>query len=205
MKKAKNSSQMKKMKYRCPKCNSVQRVEYSPIMSRTLQCDKCGARFITASSKPEADAKGKEIFQSSLVPCEDCGKEISSRAEKCPNCGAPTLNTRPKRQKKWPATAAVTLLVAAILIVIGFGFVHVINGSSLPHPRIVHKDSFGYSETFINIDKITGMPWVFARSKYPIGCRILQKKGHIESDEARERRISKNSGSNTLAKSFVQR
>ncbi|MHC4753397.1 MAG: hypothetical protein ACYTFW_26480, partial [Planctomycetota bacterium] len=57
MKKAKNSSQMKKMKYRCPKCNSVQRVEYSPIMSRTLQCDKCGARFITASSKPEADAK----------------------------------------------------------------------------------------------------------------------------------------------------
>ncbi|MHC4753396.1 MAG: hypothetical protein ACYTFW_26475 [Planctomycetota bacterium] len=95
--------------------------------------------------------------------------------------------------------------MAAILIVIGFGFVHVINGSSLPHPRIVHKDSFGYSETFINIDKITGMPWVFARSKYPIGCRILQKKGHIESDEARERRISKNSGSNTLAKSFVQR
>ncbi|UCD30170.1 MAG: zinc ribbon domain-containing protein, partial [Planctomycetota bacterium] len=131
----------------------------------------------------------KEVLQELLAPCGDCGKDISSRADTCPNCGAPTLNTRPKRHKTWHQIAAATLSVAAILIVIGFGFVHVITGSSLSTPRVVRKDSFGYGETFIHIDKITGMPWVFAKSKYPIGCKVLQEKGHIESDEAFERRV----------------
>jgi len=196
---------MKKAKYRCPMCKSTQHVEYSPIMSRILKCRKCGAKFIAAPSKPEGKTNGTEIFQKSLVPCEDCDKDISSRADRCPNCGAPTANTQTKQQKKWCGKIAVTLLLAATLIVIGFGFVHVITGSSLSLPRMVRKDSFGYSETFINIDKITGMPWVFAKSKYPIGCRVLQDKGHIESNQARERRVSENYDSNTIAKSFAHR
>ncbi len=97
------------------------------------------------------------------------------------------------------------LLVAAILIVAGFGFIHVINGSSLSVPYVVNKNSFGYSETFINIDKITGMPWVFAKLKYPIGCKVLQDRGHIESNEAFELRVKGNYKSKTLAKSFDQR
>jgi len=96
-------------------------------------------------------------------------------------------------------------LVAAILIVAGFGFIHVINGSSLSVPYVVNKNSFGYSETFINIDKITGMPWVFAKLKYPIGCKVLQDRGHIESNEAFELRVKGNYESKTLAKSFDQR
>jgi hypothetical protein len=95
--------------------------------------------------------------------------------------------------------------VAAILIVIGFGFVHVITGSSLSTPRVVRKDSFGYGETFVHIDKITGMPWVFAKSKYPIGCRVLQERGHIESDEAFKQRVKTNYGADALAKSFAHR
>ncbi|MFC1794780.1 hypothetical protein ACFL3Q_14480, partial [Planctomycetota bacterium] len=58
---------------------------------------------------------------------------------------------------------AVMLLTAFFLIIAGSGFLHVINGSNLSAPHVVLKGSFGYSETFINIDKITGMPWIFAK------------------------------------------
>ena len=92
-----------------------------------------------------------------------------------------------------------------MIIVAGFGFVHVINGSSLSVPHFILKGSFGYKETFVNIDKITGMPWIFAKLKYPIGCKVLQDNGHIESDEAFELRVKSNYETNTLAKSFDQR
>lgn len=90
------------------------------------------------------------------------------------------------------------------MIVAGFGYIHVINGSSLSVSHVVLKGSFGYSETFVNIDKITGMPWIFAKLKYPIGCKILQDSGYIESNEAFELRVKANYESNTLAKSFDQ-
>jgi DNA-directed RNA polymerase subunit M/transcription elongation factor TFIIS len=182
---------MKKAKYFCPKCKSAQYLEYSPIMSRTLQCHKCGAEFVAAPSRPKRKVSRKERFQRALAACNDCGKDMSIRAEKCPNCGAPAPNARSAQRIKWHENAAAALLAAAIPVVIGLGFVHVITGSSLSVPRIVRKSSFGYSETIIDIGKITGMPWVFAKSKYPIGCRVLQDKGHIESDEAFERRIER--------------
>jgi hypothetical protein len=86
---------------------------------------------------------------------------------------------------------AALFLLAATLTTASFGFVHVITGTNLESTRIVRKGSFGYSETLINIDKITGMPWVFAKSKYPIGCKVLQEKGHIETEEAFQRRIKR--------------
>lgn len=88
-----------------------------------------------------------------------------------------------------------------MIIVAGFGYIHVINGSSLSAPHVVVKSTFGYSETFVNIDKITGMPWIFAKLKYPIGCKILQDSGYIESNEAFELRVKANYESKTLAKS----
>lgn len=49
------------------------------------------------------------------------------------------------------------------------------------------------------------MPWIFAKLKYPIGCKALQNSGYIESDEAFELRVKGKYESNTLAKSFDQR
>jgi len=48
--------------------------------------------------------------------------------------------------------------------------------------KITSRESFGFSETFINVDKITGMPWISAKSQYPLGCLILAREGIIESD-----------------------
>lgn len=73
-------------------------------------------------------------------------------------------------------------------IVFGMARFHVITGGSLDFPRVVMKDSIGFKETFINVDEITGMPWVSAMSRYPIGVRVLQRENIIESNEERKQR-----------------
>ena len=35
------------------------------------------------------------------------------------------------------------------------------------------------------------MPWIAAKSKYPLGCSVLQRKHYIESDEEFEKRVRK--------------
>ena len=195
---------MKKVKYRCPTCKAAQNVEYSPIMSRTLRCHKCGARFVVGPSKVKNGVDWKGGFQRSLVPCEDCCKDISSRAERCPHCGAPTPNTKLRQRKRWREAAVVALLAAMVTVFIGFGFIHIITGTNLSYPDVIKKDSFGYSETFINIDTITSMPWLFAKSTYPIGCKVLQKNGYIESNESFLQRVGKDIDKKTIAKTFSQ-
>lgn len=191
---------MKKVKCSCPACNTVQLVEYSPIISGTMKCRKCTAEFQAVPAKPKSQTNHMQGVQRQFVICKDCGRDISSKAERCPSCGAPTAAVRAKqhirqhmiKRKKWRGKiCAAVLLAAAVVLFVALGFVHVITGSNLVSPRIVGKGSFGYSETFINIDKVTGMPWVFAKSKYPIGCKVLQEKGHIETDEAFDRRIKR--------------
>jgi hypothetical protein len=127
--------------------------------------------------------------------------KLNSRADTIQHSEAPIFNKRVRQRRKSAKIAAGALLTEAILIIAGFGYIHVIDGSNLSVPHVVLKDSFGYSETFIYIDKITGMPWIFAKIKYPIGCKVLQDRGHIESDEAFVQRIKANYESNTLAKS----
>jgi hypothetical protein len=83
--------------------------------------------------------------------------------------------------KKWHQKTSVTLAIATILVILGFGFIHIITGSNVGIV-IALKHSFGYSETFINTDEITGMPKFAAMMKYPLGCRILLEKGYIGSD-----------------------
>lgn len=190
----------KKVKCRCPACQSVQWLRYSPVMAGTMQCKKCTAKFQPIPAKRKTRTNHMDGIQKPFVLCKDCGRDISRRAVRCPGCGAPTAKTQIDheirrhaiRRKKWRGMICAALfLLAATLTTASFGFVHVITGTNLASTRIVRKGSFGYSETLINIDKITGMPWVFAKSKYPIGCKVLQEKGHIETEEAFQRRIKR--------------
>lgn len=64
-----------------------------------------------------------------------------------------------------------------------FGMVHLVAGADYKGPTIVKKASFGFSETFINMDQITGMPMLAARIQYPLSIRALQRAGVIETDE----------------------
>jgi len=90
---------------------------------------------------------------------------------------------KPRDQKQM-----VLLVVALVLIASAIGNVHIITGSHIKGFKIFRKDSFGFTETFINVDMVTGMPWIAARSRFPIGCSVLQREDLIESDEAFEGR-----------------
>ena len=205
---------MRKVKYRCPACKTVQWVEYLPILFWSLQCRKCQARFNATYSKPNGAVSQKNRAVGVPERRDACPGQQSRLAGIAPTAGVrPSIVLRiaysvPRKYRQarlaaeslgqrlgsYPLSALrypLLLLIAATLIVAGFGFVHVITGSNLSAPHIVCKSSFGYSETFIKIDRITGMPWVFAKIKYPVGCRVLQETGHIESNEAFERRIKR--------------
>lgn len=64
----------------CPFCNETVPVEAGSAMQ---SCRSCGEQFNATFYAAEREAVRR------LVPCSDCGKEISRRADSCPNCGAP--------------------------------------------------------------------------------------------------------------------
>ena len=119
-----------------------------------------------------------------FMNCKKCNRQITDGSEKCPHCGASLDCSKVKKQKKWHERTSVTLCVAAILIIIGLGFIHIITGVVSPYHLpfdIALKKSFGYRETFINAGKITSIPYMAAKIKYPIGCEVLQRLKYIES------------------------
>jgi hypothetical protein len=101
---------------------------------------------------------------------------------------APVSSPAPPKKSQAGAIAALVILLAIIAGMI-LGNIHVISGARLESPRIVKRESFGFSETFINIDTITHMPWISAQSRYPLSCAVLMRERLIESEEEfRERR-----------------
>ena len=125
---------------------------------------------------------------------KECNGQVSSKAEACPHCGAPVKGRSAKKPKKWHERTSVTLCVAAGLIIVGFGFIHVITGVVSPFDLpfdIVPKESFGYRETFINARKIISLPYTAAKIKYPLSCKALQNSNYIESGSVFETRMTR--------------
>lgn len=50
-----------------------------------------------------------------LIKCRECGSEISSRAESCPNCGAKTRFGMNEGSRKQMSTTIVVLLPASVV------------------------------------------------------------------------------------------
>ena len=121
-------------------------------------------------------------------------EQASKKAETCPHCGAPIKGSTVKKRKKWHERTSVTLCIAAGLIIVGFGFIHIITGVVSPFDLpfdIVRKESFGYRETFINAEKIKALPYAAARIKYPISYKALQRGNYIESGSVFEVRVTR--------------
>jgi len=129
-----------------------------------------------------------------LIKRKKSNGQAGSKTETCPHCGAPVKGSTVKKQKKWYERTSVTLCVTAGLIIVGFGFIHVITGVVSPFDLpfdIVRKESFGYRETFINARKIKALPYIAARIKYPLGCKALQRGNYIESGRMFDRRATR--------------
>jgi tetratricopeptide (TPR) repeat protein len=98
--------------------------------------------------------------------------------------GAPRPDQAGKPRKRWYERTSVTLCVAAALVIIGFGFIHVITGvtSSYELPfDIVPKSCFGYRETWVQAQRIQALPHAVATRKYPRSVRALQRAGYLPS------------------------
>ena len=129
-----------------------------------------------------------------LIKSKESKGQAGKKAETCPHCGAPIKGSKVKKRKKWHERTSVTLCVAAGLIIIGFGFIHVITGVISPYDLpfdIVLKESFGYRETFINARKIISLPYSAAKIKYPISCKALQNRNYIDSGRIFETRMTR--------------
>jgi len=123
----------------------------------------------------------------SLINCPVCKKEISPNAAACPHCGEPMKKDLPKP----PSSRLILLLVVLVTIIAFVGNVHLVTGSNVAY-SIDKRESFGFSEMFVDVDAITGMPWIAAKSRFPLGCRLLQRKRIIESEEHMRERIRAN-------------
>lgn len=53
-----------------------------------------------------------------IVPCIDCGKDVSDRAEKCPHCGrvSPGAHTRKVNQWRWAILAFVLVFATCFMV-----------------------------------------------------------------------------------------
>lgn len=128
-----------------------------------------------------------------LMECSQCHKQVPDTTKRCPHCGARAKGHRGTRPKKWHERTSVTLCVAAGLVVVGLGFIHVIIGvtSSYQLPfDIVLKDSFGYRETLVDAGRIQALPYAAATHKYPLGVKALQKGGYMPAGLAFEAKMA---------------
>jgi len=78
---------------------------------------------------------------------------------------------------------------AAAFVFLLLGNFHVVRGSAYGGPTLLPKSTFGFSETFINTDALTGLPYIAATTRYPLSVKALQNSGFLETDAAREARI----------------
>ena len=175
------------MKIQCPNC--WQRYEVTAEhLGITIVCQACGNPFVVASP----NANKRQILKADLNrqqedpqrrggindPKKTKPKNISVMRPSPP----PGINA-PKKAK----SQIRTVTVLAVLVIFFVGNFHIITGKNVGF-RIVGRDSFGFDEFFINQDAIVGMPNLFAKGKYPIGVKVLQREGLIESDRDFERR-----------------
>ncbi|MBN2315613.1 MAG: tetratricopeptide repeat protein [Sedimentisphaerales bacterium] len=131
-----------------------------------------------------------------MNPVENkASKEIVDRGvKKCPHCGASLKDPKIPKRKRWYDRTSITLCVAGGLIVMGFGFIHVVTGVVSPYQLpfdVVLKATFGYRETFVNAEKIKALPYDVAKLRYPLGCKALQQNNYLEFGDAFEAKMTR--------------
>lgn len=132
----------------------------------------------------------EEGRKSLLRECPYCAETIQQDARICKHCKTDLTGGLVSSKPDLKSLKDAIITIVLLLIVVGLLFMnfHVITGENVGF-KVVRRSSFGFSEFIINVDAITGMPWFSAKTKYPLGCKVLEREGMIESDDAFKRRI----------------
>lgn len=123
-----------------------------------------------------------------LIKCQECGKEISDKAEVCPHCGNPinqeaqTINATEKTTKKSSKNVKAIIAVVAIVAIAGGIFIsqNVLFGKDKGAFDLIMK----YSSTFKNPSSIQLISGTYLYSKLGEGneldmlnCKISATNG----------------------------
>lgn len=184
----------------CPYCGKS-------IAQNVVICVNCGMDFrtgkkieiqyaSTATTLRDSESP-QENLHSLSKPCFFCGKPIHSSETMCKHCEEirnsaikKSRNREPQNIPAQPPSFNMNRVLWVSVLVVAFILsFHIITGGDVGF-KIVRRNGFGISEFIINVDAITGTPWFMATSKYPIGCKVLQRENIIESDEVRAYRVS---------------
>lgn len=188
----------------CPVCENP-----IPLDTDRRTCDLCGVSWVPLISGRVRIEETLRVNEDQLV-CAHCGSVIENyKAMHCVRCGqdfltgglpqAPSVDAAasPGRGSNseqsggtlrqpipiWGVIAGAVFVVAMLL-----GRYHVVQGAGLIGVTLVPKVHFTWSETFVSVDAITGMPYIMAKSKYPLAVQALQRDGIIETEEEFEER-----------------
>lgn len=105
-----------------------------------------------------------------LVACLECGREFSSDAAVCPQCG---------KRRRDPARSAFR--VAALLLVLAppmvLGFFHVVQTGDGVH--ICPKETWGIQDTFVSRSEFVGKPMLALLDRARVvralvACRLIE-------------------------------
>jgi len=147
--------------------------------------------------------------------CPFCLEEIKVDAIKCKHCSELLDNNNTQTETSQQSNPDVivtekkavlkkditvpTLWSLAVIIIFAFiifmGNYHIITGSK-SGMSIIKRDTFSFSDFLIPMDKITSMPYLAARSQYPVGVKALQREGIIEGHNAFVGRVKREAQAN---------
>jgi DNA-directed RNA polymerase subunit RPC12/RpoP len=148
--------------------------------------EKCSCNHCFGHIEFDASQAGQ------VVACPHCGLETilfvppkppvpeESLTSHKPN--SPAINLKNTLKSKLSLSSGWTkalLGLVCLALFIFFGNVHIVTYHNFRgnYHRIVMKDSFGFRETFINVDALKMMPEFTAKTLYPISIKLLRREG----------------------------
>lgn len=100
---------------------------------------------------------------------------------------------RAQAAKKSQRSAFIIIsLIAFIFALFTIGNYQLVNGiGDSGNIKLIERTSFSFKEFFINMDEITGMSYISAKTKYPLSVKALQKAHLIETEKELTDRTTK--------------
>lgn len=166
----------------CPGCKTVFAI--TPVMvGKKFRCKLCSSIISIAQDFFKEESlryKSDEVFTKNN-DANDSNKNNGAKV-------VLVLNKEMVQRIGKFLAVFVFVIFGAILFIGNF---HIITGGNVGGFSIASRDSFSFREFLVNVDEITGMPFIAAKAQHPFGVKVLQRTGLIESEDAFKKRVER--------------